>query len=694
MMKILLEIGTEDLPARFLHRTILELKELSEKVLKENAIRFSTVKTYGTPRRLSLIVEEMAEYQETRTVEHFGPPKNVAFDKNGKPTMAAEGFARTHGINTESLIIKKKGKGEYVVAIIEKKGLPVEDLLETIFTKIITTLQFPKSMRWGNGTLRFARPIRWMTSLCGDKPVCFELDGIKSSNRTYGHRLLSGREILIHDIDKYIDVLRDNYVVLNHKERKELIKNQIAHMAKSLHSVVIEDEELLETVKFLVGYAQAVAGGFDEDFLRLPKELLVSVMRDHQKHFAFQDHDGNLVNHFVVVSNTLKENASIVKTGAERVIRARFEDAKFYYEEDIKAPLIERVEELKKIIFQEGLGTMYDKVNRLIAIGDFLRRRLFLTQAETLSFEIPEIEKLHRAVRLSKTDLITGVVREFPDLQGIIGKYYALQNGEDKEVAESIEEQYLPAYSEDHIPSTSLGTILSLADKLDNIVSFFSMGLIPTGSEDPFALRRQAAGIVSVLKKRDFIVSLDELFSGVIGAIKGEVSIKEAILSFFRQRLEYLLSSMEYTNDLIQAAMHNFTEIPPVFITHRIKSLKDLKTHDDYNEFLFAMKRVHNIIPGSFQGEVNKTMLATEHEKHLLGLIDQLRGSLYPFLDRGDYQSALDSLKRLTKPINEFFNHVLVMDKDDRIKQNRLAILKELDDVSIKVADFSKLAER
>src|SRR4030066_1729275 len=474
---LLLEIGTEEIPARFLPGTIQSLRDNTSTILNENSIIFSDIKVYATPRRLVLMIIGLPEIQSGRVREVFGPPKKVAFDEKGGPTEAALKFASSQGVHVESLIIKKRDKGEYVVSVVEEKGMHVKNLLPEILKRIVFSIRFPKTMRWGNGSIRFARPIHWILAIFDNDVIPFEVDGIKSDNMTYGHRFLSPAKFQIKGITSFKNLLENNSVIVDQEERKKTILEGIRRLSSSVGGMPVEDEELIETVNFLVEYPSPVLCSFQEYYLELPKELLVTVMKDHQKFFAIEDRQGRLINHFIVISNTRVENEEIVRIGAERVIKARFEDERFYFREDRKKNLNERIGELSKVIFQEKLGSLHKKTKRIVSIAAFLSERLMPLAKE----------KILRAAWLSKTDLLTGIIREFTELQGVMGKYYALHDGEDSEIAMALEEQYLPKHSGGTLPSTEIGAFLSVADKIDNIASFFCLGLIPTGSEDPFA---------------------------------------------------------------------------------------------------------------------------------------------------------------------------------------------------------------
>ena len=556
---LLIEIGTEEIPARFLPPAIASLKEIAATMLEEYRIGFDNISSYATPRRLSMIITGVEHAQRDNVREVFGPSKKVAFDEQGNPSKAAIGFANSVGIDVADLKIKMKGKTEYIAAVIEEKGLETKTVLPELTKKIILSLHFPKSMRWGDGSLHFARPICWILALAGAETMHFELDGLKSSNLTRGHRFLSPAAFQVKEIASYMNLLENNYVILDQEKRKKSIQKNIAGLFNNPDIQPILDEELLDTVTYIVEYPVPVLCSFKAEYLKLPKELLITVMKDHQKYFAVEDSNGNLLNHFVVISNTKAENAEAVKTGAERVIKARFDDAKFYFHEDTAKPLAERVEGLKDVTFHDKLGSTYEKIDRVMAIAEFLCEKI----APSLK------EKVLRAAQLSKADLITGVVREFPELQGIMGKYYATHDREDSEVATALEEQYLPKNYGDRVPHTDIGSILSLADKIDNIASFFSIGLVPTGSEDPFALEGRPWESSSIILDRGYALSLREIFAH---ALKNPANTAlqektlENIIGFMEQRTEFILSSSGYEQDLIKSVLPLSSAQPPELI--------------------------------------------------------------------------------------------------------------------------------
>ena len=682
---LLLEIGTEEIPARFLSGAIQNLKENTIAILKENLIEFSEMKTYATPRRLSLIAHGLPEMQEGRIREVFGPPKKVAFDSMGNPTEAAQKFAKSLGVEVDSLITKKKDKGEYVVAVMEEQQTAVKDILPVIVKKIVLSLRFPKAMRWGDRNILFVRPIHWLLALFGKDTINFEIEGIKSSNMTKGHRFLSPAQFKVKDISTYINLLRNNYVMLDQEERKRIILEGMRRLSVTVEGTPVEDEELIETVTYLVEYPVPVLCSFQKDYLELPKELLIIVMKDHQKYFAIEDDEKKLINHFIVISNTKEENAETVKIGAERVVKARFEDAKFYFEEDRKRLLFDRIEDLKKVTFHDKLGSLYEKTKRVASIAEFLANK-----------SIPsEKDRLISAAWLSKTDLVTGIVREFPELQGIMGKYYAINEGKDPEIAEALGEQYLPAHSGGNLPKTEIGSLLSIADKIDNVSAFFSLGLIPTGSEDPFALRRQALGIIAILLDKGYTITLTEIIDNALenfSDINNSSAVKANMLQFFEQRFEPVFSEQGYSLDLILSILALSLDIQLNDTKERLDTLQKFKEDKEYNDFLLAIKRVHNIIPEAELPELRTDLLIEESERMLKENLDSVKYVLTGLLEDKKYHDIIKLFSSLTGPINHFFDHVLVMDKREEIKQNRLVLLKEIWRTVSVLADFSKLS--
>lgn len=680
---ILLEIGTEEVPSRFLPQALEDLRAIATKTFEEYRIDHADIEVYATPRRFSLMVSNVSASQKDNVKEVFGPAKNAAYDAEGKPTKAATGFASSLGLTVAELKLKQKGKGEYVVAVVEEKGIDTKAVLPELLKKIILSLHFPKSMRWGNGSMTFVRPIAWILAISGAEKIEFDIDGLKSDNQTKGHRFLSPASFQIKDISSYRHFLETNFVILDQNKRRDTIVKSMAQLIQNSSLQAITDEGLLETVNYLVEYPVPVLCSFDKEYLKLPKELLITVMKDHQKYFALQDAGGYLANNFIVISNTKAENAETVRVGAQRVIKARFDDAKFYYSEDSSRPLADRIENLRDVTFHARLGTLLEKTDRIASIAGFL--------AEKLSPDMKD--KAIRAARLSKTDLITGVVREFPELQGIMGKYYAYNDREDRDVADALEEQYMPKSFGDRIPQTEVGAILSLADKIDNIASFFSIGLIPTGSEDPFALRRQAMGIVSIFLEKGYALSLQEVFTHALTNLlkaKSPEAVMDTIMNFMNQRTDFILSSAGHSQEIIRSVLQLSFFHPLQAITARIEALAAVQTEETFSDFLLAIKRVNNIVPKTTLSAANPALFQLDEEKNLSRSYASMKTALAPLLERADFPAALKEILLITPAINSFFDKVLVMDKNEEIKINRLSLLREIWETVAPVADFSK----
>lgn len=686
---LLLEIGTEDIPARFIHLGMHQLKENTKSILKENSIRFSEVKTFGTPRRLVLIAEGIPQMQDDRSREALGPSRKIAFDESGSLTKAALGFARSQGIDASKLIIKNTDKGEYIAALIEGKGMRVFELLPEVLKNIVLSLRFPKSMRWSDNAMRFVRPIRWLTALLDSDTINFQIDGIKSSNTTRGHRFLSPGNFQIKDISDYTRLLSNNNVIVDPEERIKIISLKIDEIAGAESGTAVKDNALLETVCNIVEYPVPVLGEFSEDYLTLPKELLISVMKEHQKYFALEDSSKKLMNRFIVISNTSKANSDTVKIGAERVLKARFEDARFYFLEDSKKTLFSRVEDLKHVTFHEKLGSLYDKIQRI--------KNLSLYISKNAGDSDPSlIKNTERAAILSKTDLITGAVREFPELQGIMGRYYALNDNEDKAVAEALAEQYMPAYHGAALPQTKTGAILSLADKIDNIAVFFSLGMTPTGSEDPFALRRQTLGILTILLDQGYEITLRNLVSEAFknmkkAGIKEISKIEMEVLNFFEQRVEPVFSAQGYPVNVINSVIPLFVDCTLQDFKKRLDSVQKFQASSESADFLTAIKRVKNIIPKTKLLEPKSKLFIEEPEKKLYEGFNKTKKTIEPILQQHEYFEALLAMSSLTELINNFFDNVLVMDKQKEIRVNRLSLLKNIWATAASIADLSQL---
>ncbi|MBI4698221.1 MAG: glycine--tRNA ligase subunit beta [Nitrospirae bacterium] len=676
MKPFLLEIGVEELPARFIPKGVQALKNGLITLLDEASVDYDEIREYATPRRLAILINDISERQKDRSKEVLGPPKKIAIDENGNFTRAAMGFAKSQNVDTGSLKIISTERGEYLASNIEEKGRMTKEVLSDLLPKLITSLQFPKSMRWGNGSLRFARPIHWITALLGQDVIDFELDGLRSGNTTRGHRFFSPEPILIIDPLTYREALSNNFVMTDPEERKIAILNGIKKIEGAHNFKVREDNDLVDTVTFLVEYPTVVLGNFDPRYLTLPSELLITVMKSHQKYFSVEDGQGNLLPYFVLISNTKSENDDIVRRGAERVLRARLEDASFYYSEDTGRSLGDFVDQLKEVTFQEKLGSLYQKAERISALCAFLCDKLGISNKE----------RVLRAAMLSKADLVTGVIREFPELQGYMGMIYANNSGEGGEVALAINEHYKPKFSGDTVPSGETGAIVSIADKMDNIASFFTLGLIPTGSEDPFALRRQAAGIMNILQKRDYALALNALIGKALEQIEKDSSLRDQliqkIIRFFEQRLEGLLLEEGYRYDIVNAVLSLENRDMRDF-RNRLEILSSLTQEAGFPDLLTVAKRVYNILAKIEMGGIKQDILNEPAEKELFQAAIKTEKRLT--------ETNFRSLLELTGPINVFFNNVLVMDKNPEIRSNRLALLSYVKKIFDSLGDFSKI---
>jgi glycyl-tRNA synthetase beta chain len=684
MKPFLLEIGTEEIPARFIPGITDTFKEKFTSLLNESFIGFDNVTLYATPRRLALLADNVSEAQKAGSEEILGPPKKAAYDKSGKPTAAAAGFAKSQGVDVASLKVVNTDRGEYVAAFSEEKNRATQEVLSESLPGLITSLPFPKSMRWGNTSIRFVRPIRWITAIFGDTKVCFEIDGIKSGDMTCGHRFLSPGAFKIHDPSTYDHILLNNYVVADPVRRKKTISEEFRKMEARHGFRIHEDPDLLNEVTHLVEYPTVVYGSFSNQYLSLPRELLVTVMKNHQKFFSVEDEKGNLLPGFVLISNTMAENNDTVRRGAERVLKARLEDARFYCLEDQKIPLRDFIPQLRNVTFQEKLGSLHDKAERISSIASFL--------ADALN--LPFKEKLRKAAMLSKADLVTGIVREFPELQGYMGMIYAGASGEDSDVAAAVYEHYMPRSSGDMLPSGQIATILSVADKIDNIVSFFLLGLVPSGSEDPYGLRRQALGILKILQDTDHKIPLGLLVDRVVQEVKKYVppreTLRNEVLAFFFQRLEGMLLQEGYSYDLVNAVLpdpESDAEKQDVkAIRKSLQALSALRKDPRFPDLLLSAKRVYNILSKYGPEDIRENLLTEHAEKDLYHTVERIRNMLR--------ETDFKSLFELTKPVNTFFEAVLVMDKDQDKRKNRIALLSSVKALFDELGDFSKIVEQ
>lgn len=683
---LLLEIGTEELPASFLLPATQAFKEEVSNFLRQKQIRFGKAKVFYTPRRIAVLWQKVAEKQKKEIIEITGPPWQVAFDKDGNPTKSALGFAQSYGKTEKDLYLKKTEKGEYAHLKTETPQERTEVILTQSLAEIIRSIPFPKTMRWTENKTRFGRPIRWLCAIYGKTPIIFKFDGIVSSAQTFGHRNFSAKPIKLKSAADYERTLKRFGVFPNPQNRLKEIKRKTAQLAKKVRGLVVKDEELLTETVNIVEYPFPVLGEFKPEFLQLPPVVLRAALKAHQRCFSLADKEGNPLPFFITITNNPKCQPKEVKTWYEKAIESRLKDASFYLHEDLKIGLAPLVEAEKKVTWIEGLGSLYEKTQRLIALAKFIIK------------DFPNIETavLFRASELAKADLLTNMVREkeFASLQGIIGGIYAQLTGEPKLVAEAIQEQYLPKSLTDPLPQTIYGAILSLIDKLDNIVASFLVGTIPSGSEDPFALRRQATAILTIIMDKGLEVNLAELLAYNLNLFP-QATDKTALLAklqqFFQERLEGILLDRKIRYDVCDAVIA-VAWMNPVDSWQRANALTQFRQGKEFEDLVIGQKRVHNIlkeqiIPNVIQAE----QLVEPAERILYEKAKQLEKPLNDAIKQKDYTQALALLLSLRQSIDDLFDQVLIMTEDENLRKNRLALLGYLQSLFLQVCDLSKI---
>src|SRR4030043_424895 len=686
MKELLLEIGTEEIPAGFIPQALVDLEALVKKELEVSRIDFNGIKTLGTQRRLVLVVESVSERQRDEETKKIGPSKQAAFDAKGNPTKAAIGFAKSQSVPVESLTMIQTEKGEYVCAVKKESGRPTSELLAALLPKWILSIPFQKSMKWADVPIRFARPIHWILALFGGKEVSFEVGNIRSGKMTYGHRFMHSGPVPVKDFQSYLQKTGEAFVIVDPVERKKKIEDEMIREGAKVSGRVLKDEELLNEVNFLVEYPVALCGTFDSKFLSLPREILIHSMKEHQRYFPVVDDHGKLLPYFICISNIYPKNREVVVKGNERVLQARLSDAVFFFEDDLKIPLEKRVEQLKKVVFQAKLGTSYEKVMRF--------RQLALWMTERIDPKLREA--VERTSLLCKADLVTGMVGEFPKLQGIVGREDARLSGEKAEVCEAIYEHYLPAFAGNRLPSSPVGDIVSIADKMDTIVGCFGVGLGPTGTADPFGLRRQALGILRIILEKKYSISLRGLVEESEKQLQEKMErpvekVKEEVLDFFRVRYQNILLDKGYPFDVTDAVLSvSFDEL--LDVQGRMDALRKAKEWKDFESIVIAFKRGMNILKGSPpKKEINPSLFSEAVEKKLYQSFLKAKEKIAPLLNKRDYQAVLLEMTQMKKPIDEFFEGVMVMVEDEAIRNNRLALLNDIGKVFLRIADFSKL---
>lgn len=691
----LLELQVEEIPAGYIDPALKAASTLVLKKLDEARIGHGQAATYGTPRRLAIAVSDVAKRQTSVTTEVSGPPKQVAYDAAGKPTVAAEKFAEKVKIPVEKLRVKKTKKGEYVVAKKVDKGLVTKTVLKQLLPEIILATPFPKTMRWADLGVAFARPVHSVLALLGDQVISFNLANIRSGRYTCGHRFLSPGKIKLSTADAYVQKLADAYVMADIAVRRQSIGQGVAEAAREVGGRILADEELLDVVTNLVEYPVPVVGRFEQKFLDLPKEVLVTAMKEHQKYFAVIDDSGDLMPYFVAVNNTRAKDMALVARGHERVIRARLEDARFFYQSDLQVPVEDWIDKLKGVLFQAKLGTIYDKTLRVEALCGFI--------CDALGNNDAVARQAMRAAFLCKADLVSQIVGEFPKLQGVMGRIYAEKADEDAPVAIAVEEHYRPTYSGGPLPETLIGAVVAIADKIDTICGCFSAGLIPTGAADPYALRRQGIGITQIMQRQGFSISLKELIQAGAkpfdtGAGADQTALAQQIQQFIKNRIAYLLSEDGYAKDVIAAVIDvSIDSIPDVW--YRAEALESMKSRPHFQQLAAGFKRVANIIRKSGRLDsdaplpgVDDRLFEHPSESALYAAYLEVAQKVSHAVAGNRFNDALQELASLRNAVDDFFDNVMVMAEDEKIRENRLVLLGHIAALFGKLADFSKIS--
>lgn len=683
----LVELGTEELPPTALKRLSDAFAEGIKTGLEKADIPFAEVKALATPRRLAVQVKALAVAQPDREIQRRGPALQAALDTDGKPTKAAEGFARSCGVAFDQLEKLETDKGTWLVFNTVQKGTQTADLLPELVSKSIGQLPVPKRMRWGASRTEFSRPVHWLVSLFGSDIVDMEVLGLKAGRTTMGHRFHHNESIELASTEGYVETLRSAFVLVDMEERRDTIRKQVNEEASKLGAVAEIDEDLLDEVNGLVEWPVALTGSFEDRFLEVPAACLISSMKEHQKYFHLVDNSGNLKPNFITVSNIVSKDPAQVIAGNEKVIRPRLSDAAFFFETDKKKPLADRIDALKTVTFQKQLGSIYDKSQRVSQIAQFIAEQIGGDKA-----------KAQRAADLSKCDLVTEMVLEFTDLQGIMGAHYAANDGEDAEVAQSLNEQYMPRFAGDELPATQTGMALAIADRIDTLVGIFGIGQRPTGDKDPFALRRATIGILSILVKNKLDIDLKALIELSI-AQHGDLPKAEGLAD---DVLNYMLDRFRawYQAEGIPVETFLAVRARPVSNAYdfdrRVQAVTAFSKLEEAEALAAANKRVNNILAKqNYQGDakVDASLLAEDAEKVLAEQVAAKQAELAPLFAAADYQTALNSLASLRSAVDSFFDNVMVMADDEQVKNNRLALLASLSSLFLEVADIALLQQ-
>lgn len=682
------EIGTEEIPAFDLAGAVKQLSTMVPSLLDDAAIPHGAVKIFSSPRRLIVIAEEIPEATEEKNEVFKGPSAKIAFDAEGNPTKAAQGFARGKGVDPSSLVVEDG----YVYARTHTPSVNVASLLSSVLNKIIHGLSWPRSQRWGVQSEYFTRPVRWIVALFGNEVIDFTFAGLVAGRTTYGHRFLAPGPFEVADADSLVDVVRSASVIPSEAEREQVIREGVAKAeAETGFTAVLHPKTLVEVIN-LAEYPTVLVGTFDEEFLKVPEEIIVDAMLVHQRYFPLYDKDGKLTNRFIVVSNGDPACAETIVDGNERVVRARLYDAKFFYDEDLKQPLESYVDHLGEVVFQEKLGTMLDKTNRIQRLADHL--------AEDAGLAGQDLSDVERAARLCKADLVTSAVVEFTSVQGVMGSYYAAASGETAQVAQAIEQHYRPRFAGDEAPDTVVGKIVAIADKLDTVCGLFAVGQGPTGSSDPFALRRSAIGIVAMLSGKDAVeVSLVAAIDAALASYAQQGiefdtdAVRRDVIEFFITRTKVMMRDAGNSIDAIDAVLSAGIQ-EPVELINRVSALEAARSEQPevFEDLATAYARANNLCDSRLGTEVNEGLLS-EVEQALVRAVCQAESNVASALENNNYAAALSELAALRKPIDLFFENTMVMDEDQALRENRLRLLNSFVAVFANVADFALLSK-
>ncbi len=681
--EFLLEIGTEEIPASFIPPATQSFCELFGRLLDNARISYSSQEWYATPRRLIFRALDLAPVQSSVEIEKTGPAKSAAFDEHGNPTKAAEGFARSQGVDVKDLVIVSTPKGEQVAIRKREEGRPTVEVLSEELPALLEKISFPKTMRWMGLDVRFARPIHWIVALFEEQVIPFSFGNIQSGNSTRGHRFTNPGNFAVSGFDQLRDTLENRGVVINPGRRRSEISRLVQELAASEGLKVFEEPDLLDEITYLVESPYPVMGEFSADFLELPASILITCMKKHQRYFSVQDDGGRITNRFIAVNNTPVQDPRMSLRGHQRVLKARLEDARFYFREDRKSPLMDRLEALKGVVFHSKLGTAHEKVERFTELAMMLAKKL----------APDKVDVVKHASLLCKCDLETGIVYEFPELQGIIGSYYAKMDGEPEEVSTAVREHYLPAFAGDILPKGIVGALVSIADRMDTIAGCFSVGLIPTGAADPYGLRRNALGIIQILMNLEKPVDLPWLVREAVKLIDDkrtrDLSEVEAdVLEFFRTRFVNFHTSRDFSLDVVEAVVRaRFDDL--VDARRRVEALNQWKMSPDFDTIMIGFKRVVNILKNVEPTECSPDLLQEESEKQLFSKFQEVAAQSAPLIDSGNYAKALELMTELKAPIDTFFDKVMVMVEDEQLRHNRLGLLRKIADFFIQIADFS-----